>query len=213
MESIRGLLSQGNGKLGQYISHFDLPAVLTCPGRTSLCEKHCYARSGRFHFQAVKDKLEWNYQQSLSDDFVPRMVAEIKQKGVLVLRLHSSGDVFSVEYALKWLQIMKQCPRVRFYGYTRSWRNPEIAAVLKKMAALKCCRLWFSSDSESGAPSSIPSGVRVAYMKVSQDEKPTKHDLLFVIRKLKRTSASLPLLCPQQAGREDNCGSCGRCFQ
>jgi hypothetical protein len=39
MRSVRPLLAMGNGKLGQSIYHFDLPPVVTCPGRSSVCER------------------------------------------------------------------------------------------------------------------------------------------------------------------------------
>lgn len=41
MASVRSLLAMGNGKLGQSIYHFDLPAVFTCPGRSAVCERVC----------------------------------------------------------------------------------------------------------------------------------------------------------------------------
>lgn len=75
----------------------------------------------------VKRRLEWCLMQSKRADFARRMIAEIKRKGVLVLRIHCAGDFMNEEYAEKWLSIMKACPRVRFYFYSRSWRIPEIA--------------------------------------------------------------------------------------
>jgi hypothetical protein len=127
----------------------------------------------------------------------------------------NSRDLYSAEYALKWLEVMRQCPRVRFYLYSRSWRIEDIAVVLEQMAALKCCRVWFSIDCETGIPASIPPSVRLAYLQVDVDEEPELLDLLFVDRGLKSHAkrVSLPLLCPQQAGKAENCGSCGRCFQ
>lgn len=210
----RGLLVQGNRKIGSAIHHWDLPAVSTCPGRSDLCSAACYARSGRYRFKTVTDRLEWCYQQSLREDFSTRMVAEIKRKGALVVRLHCSGDLYSAEYALKWLEVMRQCPKVRFYLYSRSWRIESIAAVLEQMAALRCARIWFSIDSETGIPAKVPVGVRLAYLQVNQDEKPELLDLLFVVRRLRRHArrVSLPLLCPEQAGQAENCGDCKRCF-
>lgn len=215
MDTIRGLLTQGNAKLGLCISHFDLPAGETCPGQSELCSTHCYAKMGRFHFPAVEERLAWNYQQSLRTDFVSRMIAEIKRKGVLVVRLHCSGDLYSAEYALKWLEVMRQCPKVRFYLYSRSWRIEDIAPVLEQMAALRCCRVWFSVDCETGIPASIPPSVRLAYLQADEDEEPELLDLLFVVRRLKSYAkrVSLPMLCPHQAGKQDNCGSCGTCFR
>jgi hypothetical protein len=215
MQTMRGLLTQGNQKLGLAISHFDLPAGETCPGQSELCSTQCYAKKGRYHFKPVQERLEWNHRQSQRADFAKLMIAEIKRKGVLVVRLHCSGDLYSAEYALKWLEVMRQCPKVRFYLYSRSWRIESIAAVLEQMAALRCCRVWLSIDCETGVPASLPVGVRLAYLQVDKNEEPEQLDLLFVTRGLKSHAkrVSLPLLCPQQADKAENCGDCGRCFR
>jgi Gene product 88 len=107
------------------------------------------------------------------------MVKEIRRKGVIVLRVHVSGDFASAEYAQKWLDIFKQCPKVRFYGYTRSYRIPAIVSVLEQMAALKNVHLWYSLDSETGTPEHVPSGVRLAYLQISEEDQPEQADLLF----------------------------------
>lgn len=109
--SVRPLLVQGNGKLGQAISLWSLPAVSTCPGRSSICEHWCYAKSNHFLLPSVQERLKWNLAQIRRDDFVARMVNEIRRKGVLVLRIHVSGDFGTAEYAAKWMEIMKQCPK------------------------------------------------------------------------------------------------------
>lgn len=212
---IRGLLTLGNRKVGECIHLWSLPPVTTCPGRSEICEGACYARQGRYRFQAVKDRLLWNFEQSLRRDFVPRMVAEIRRKGVLVLRVHCSGDFYSREYAEKWLQIMRHCPGVRFYWYSRSWRVPEIADVLERMAALKGCRAWYSLDAETGVPARVPRGVRLAYLQVGEDERPELLDLMFRVRRLRRLRVPLSLVCPTERpgnGREINCGSCQKCW-
>lgn len=143
------------------------------------------------------------------------MVKEIRRKGVLVLRIYVSGDFYSEQYAGKWLEIMRQCPRVRFYLYTRSWRDPAIAEVLEKMAALRCCRIWYSIDGQTGVPQCVPVGVRLAYLQITEDEQPVCHDLLFVVKRLKKHAQRfrLPLLCDHQAEKRENCGECGKCFR
>ncbi len=215
---VRPLLTIGNGKLGQSISIWSIPAVSTCPGRSSICEKWCYAKSGHFLLSAVKERLAWNYEQSLRSDFTKRMVDEIRRKGVLVLRVHTAGDYYSKEYAEKWLEIMKQCPRVRFYAYSRSYRIPEIASVLEEMAKLRCFRLWYSIDLETGLPAYVPVGVRLAYLQVA-DDKPELADLMFRVRRLRRErkTIGLPMICPVETeqGKERGvtCGSCQHCFK
>jgi hypothetical protein len=164
----------------------------------------------------VKAHLAWCFEQSHRDDFVDRMVSDIRTNGVLVLRLHTSGDFPSVDYAKKWLAIMKRCPRVRFYGYTRSWRIPEIATVLEKMAALRCLKLWYSVDDETGIPDKVPPGVRLAHLQTAEEKHPKEADLVFRIRRLRKLP-SLPIVCDAETKEGKSlgttCGSCTRCFQ
>jgi hypothetical protein len=210
------LLQQGNSKLGRAIFAWSVPAIETCPGASALCRAHCYALKSRFRFAKVKAHLAWCLDQSRRDDFVERMCHEIRSNGVLVLRVHVAGDFGSVEYAEKWLAIMKRCPRVRFYLYSRSWRVPAIAKVLEKMAALSCTRIWYSADDETGIPEVVPKRVRLAFLQVKEADHPKESDLVFRIRKLRKL-ASLPIVCDAETKEGKalgtTCGSCARCFQ
>jgi hypothetical protein len=215
MRSVRPLLTMGNQKLGQSIFHFDLPAGVTCPGRSAVCEV-CYAMQGRFQFPQVQERLQWCYEQSRRRNFARRMAREVHHKGILVVRIHVSGDFFNAAYAAKWLEVMRQCPRAKFYFYTRSWRLPDIADVLEEMAALRCCRPWYSIDRDTGVPERVPVGVRLAYLQVTEGEQPELADLMFRVRRLRRQRQSLSLVCPHETpqGRSNdtNCGNCGRCW-
>lgn len=215
MRSVRGLLVQGNRKIGAAIHHFDLPAILTCPGRSAVCEQVCYATQGRFRFRTVQARLQWCYERSQRPDFVTRMVREIRRKGVLVVRIHVSGDFYSAAYAEKWLNVMRQCPRVRYYWYSRSWRVPEVGAVLEQMAALRCCRAWYSVDCATGLPERMPKGVRLAYLQDQEGQAPEHVDLLFVVRRWRRQAAklALPMLCPHEVDKAETCGFCGKCWR
>lgn len=175
----------------------------------------CCATRHRFQFEAVKERLAWNWQRSQEPNFVSRMVTEIRKKGVMVLRVHSAGDFATPAYAEKWLSVMKQCPRTRFYGYSRSYCIPEIAAVLEKMAALRCCKLWYSVDRDTGLPDWIPPGVRLAHLQVERDEI-VNADLVFRVRRLRKDKPiGLPMVCPseQPKKRVITCGGCRRCFE
>jgi hypothetical protein len=210
----RGLLVPGNSKLGEAIFHFDLPAVATCPGRSAVCEKVCYARDGRFRYAPVRRRLAWCLVQSRRRNFVENLSAEIAVRGVQVLRLHVAGDFYGAGYARKWLAVMRQRSRVRYFCYTRSWRVPAIAPVLEEMALLPQCRVWYSTDADTGAPARVPPGVRLAYLQTDLQEEPSAMDLRFVVHKLRPAARrlALPLLCPHEARRAESCGACGKCF-
>jgi hypothetical protein len=212
MDTVRGLLTLGNQKLGEGIHVWSLPAVSTCPGRTPTCQAACYATKSRFLLDAVKERLDWNYQESLKPDFADRMAAEVRMKGCQVIRIHVSGDYYDADYAEKWLWVMRNRPKPRYYFYTRSFRIPTILPVLEQMAALRCCRVWFSVDKD-GMPDRIPPGARLAYLQTEKDEEPELMDLRFIVRRLRKPSLSLPMLCPQERGEAENCGDCGKCFR
>ena len=217
METVRGLLSQGNAKVGEGIHLWGLPAGETCPGMSALCEKACYARKGRFKYPSVRARLEWNLERSRRPDFADLMAKEVRRKGCLVVRVHSAGDFYDAEYAQKWLWVMRQRPRTRYYFYSRSWRQPEIAEVLARMAALKCVRTWYSVDAETGRPDEAPPGVRIAYLRVDGSDDAAGADLVFRVRGLRSKRVGLDLVCPHETpkGRADdvNCGNCRQCWK
>jgi hypothetical protein len=212
MRRVRALLTLKNGKLGSSIFHFDLPAVTTCPGRSTICERVCYAKSGRFVTRKVKNRLAWCYRQSLREDFAERMIAVIRRLGAIVVRLHVSGDLYSADYARKWLEVMRQCAKVRFYLYSRSWRAAGILPWLARMAALSNVRVWFSCDAE-GQPETVPPGVRLAYLQHTPEVTPDGADLVFRVRGLRQARVGLPMACPQETDKQVNCGNCQYCWR
>jgi hypothetical protein len=219
MVTVRALLARGNSKLGSAIHHFDLPAVRTCPGRSSVCEAVCYATRNRFRTDPVRERLHWCLRRSRRADFADHVVDEVRQKGALVVRLHVSGDFYDAEYAQKWLSAIRRCRATAFYFYTRSWRVAEIEPVLAELAALENVVGWYSADADTGVPECVPPGVRIAWLQGDADE-PVAGDLVFRDRPLRAVpppKVALPLVCPSEtpAGRRanTNCGNCGHCWK
>ena len=218
MEIKRGLLTQANQKLGETLFHFDLPAVLTCPGRSSLCESKCYARRSRFLFPQVQQRMAWNYEQCKRKDFTDRMVRELYRKGVLVCRFHVSGDIFSPGYARKMIDIMKQSEHTRFFAYTRSWSVRTIEPLLREMADLDNLSLFFSADNETGMPADVPEKVRVAWMQVDESDDVEQADLVFRDKPLRSLPVTTTVkVCPTETveGRQKGttCATCGFCWR
>lgn len=122
---MRNYLSFSNSKLKQDdIYTFGIPAyrsasgVSTCPNAGE-CLKGCYARQGFYVMPSVRAAQEARLALALTDDFVDVIDAEIKRRGVKRLRIHDSGDFFSVEYFNRWLAVIQRNPQVRFYAYTK----------------------------------------------------------------------------------------------
>lgn len=136
-------LSHGNKKL---VSNQDtrfliwsIPPVSTCPYSTALCRKFCYAMKAFKAYPNARNAWAGNYEESLAHDFVESMLSELwgeiskpkynKAKQIIV-RIHESGDFYSKEYAVKWLNIAwnmelfkavhPNADKVKFMAYTKS---------------------------------------------------------------------------------------------
>ncbi len=117
------MFSPGNTKLGR-ILNFSLPPVTTCPGATSWCKKHCYARKGYLKAGSVQKRWQENYELTQREDFVDiavKLLERWKKKGYKIVRLHVAGDFYSQEYLNKWFEIARRLPDIKFVAYTRSW--------------------------------------------------------------------------------------------
>lgn len=118
-------LSFSNSKLkADGIFTFGIPAgksasgIVTCPNAGE-CSKGCYAMQGFYVMPSVRKAQEARLALALSDAFVETIDAEIKRRRVKRLRIHDSGDFFSVDYTNKWMEVIRRNPGVKFYAYTK----------------------------------------------------------------------------------------------
>jgi hypothetical protein len=107
------------------VLNFSLPAYKTESGKTVCpfakdCIKYCYAQKGNYRYPSVKKGLNKRYELSKTKNFVPMMNATITLERPTHVRIHDSGDFYSIEYLNKWLEIAKQNKDVIFYAYTKS---------------------------------------------------------------------------------------------
>ena len=208
-------LQPGNRKLGYLIWTWSLLAGKTCPGKTPLCSKLCYAKHGHFLLDSVKESMIENKRMADSENFVGWMTEEIRRHFARVVRLHVAGDFYAAEYTAKWLQIVRACPEVTFYGYSRSWREPEIAPVLRRLAREPNVRLWYSCDRQTGEPRGhgVP---RAWMMENDSDLPPFPVDLVFrdkrgtVLYRVDHTP-----VCSYDNGSKvpTTCSECQLCFK
>jgi hypothetical protein len=126
------LLTQNSELRPDGIFNWSLPAfgvrlnngktMNVCP-TAGACASFCYARNGTYNFSNVKAKHIKNLEFTLyePETFVQEMITECskpKMKNKYV-RIHDAGDFYSEEYLMNWLKIIKACPDVTFYAYTK----------------------------------------------------------------------------------------------
>lgn len=107
------------------VMNFSLPAYKTITGKTVCpfakdCVKYCYAQKGNYRFPSVIKGLNNRYELSKTADFVPKMNATIILERPTHVRIHDSGDFYSIAYLKKWVDIATQNKEVIFYAYTKS---------------------------------------------------------------------------------------------
>jgi protein gp88 len=205
------LLVNGNEKLGAGIGAFSIPSVTTCPGRTELCAKLCYA-------ERYQKRWGTDYTPKLKatkrEDFVKKMVAEAQWR--TLVRVHVSGDFYSSDYVQDWIEIARLCPKTTFYAYTRSWRDRRILPTLRKLGALSNFKLLFSCDRESGIPAWAPASSLVWMATDDGDLPPAAVKIVF---RVKRTTVMAKMagstICPKENGIKNpvTCGACKLCFK
>lgn len=141
MEKLKSLQLYGNKKLLDCVvngvsykyAQFNTRAVVDCPFATSGCRIACYATHGCHQFPSIKAARERSYQDTTRLDFVPRMIHTIESaleskryKGsTMILRLHESGDFYSLEYLKKWVNIFhhfSEHDNIIFCFYTKSFQ-------------------------------------------------------------------------------------------
>ena len=223
LENIRPNTGEGNTKLGSDITVWSLPAVLTCPGRTQLCERLCYATKHRFSTGRYLWSVMQNWITATLPFFVLWMVTRLTVLRAKTVRIHVSGDFFSPEYVRKWISVAKYVPGTTFYAYTRSWRvkdGGKMRKALEDFAALPNCYLWYSADRESGMPKrAAGQHVRIAYLAVSKDDiPPPDADLVFRDYRIRKGDVCKKLngvtVCPEEngVGKHIGCSKCRICF-
>jgi len=108
------------------IFNFSIPAYKTKSGKVTCpfaatCVKYCYAQKGNYtRFPIVQELMEKKYEISKQNNFNSLMNAEIKKKKATHIRIHDSGDFYSIKYLAKWIQIAEYNKEVIFYAYTKS---------------------------------------------------------------------------------------------
>jgi hypothetical protein len=207
---------------------FGLPAHVSCPGKTTVCEKICYAYTTERRFTSTnklvmhnwdvlqKVKTSTNKMVSLLDDAVnDYLVAHAKaekRRGSTyekVFRIHWDGDFFSVNYAKAWRQVILKHPEIQFWVYTRSFIGR--VNVIPVLADIPNLSLYLSVDDDNmDAAERIirdyPNVLVAALGKTFESATET------AVKVTKRRAPK----CPEQTGRfglvlDNGVGACVHC--
>ena len=156
-----------NRKLGKGIGAFNLPHATTCPGKTAVCARVCYAGKAARIYKTARESRQRNYVLSLHPDFAKHMMAEVIQRGFDKVRLHESGDVYSQEYLEKLFEACQGCAGTQFLMYTKSFHLDW---------ALKPDNLvvYWSTDSSTDL-STVPAGGVRAHLVLKGEPIPARH--------------------------------------
>ncbi len=217
------MLTPGNRKLGdKFIWGFGLPSGRAdlCTGMTALCRQHCYARRLERYRPHVRKHYERNYRLSQRPDFEHRLYHFLLAFDIRVVRLHTGGEFYSPTYAAKWLRLVRRLPQIRFFCYSRAWREPAIRPLLERLARQPNFRLWYSCDRQTGLPERVPPRVRLAWLMTDEkDQPPRQASLVFrVVRLRRRRQRRLRQVrvCPAEDGvprkKPVTCERCGLCW-
>ena len=129
----------GNEKLAKSIATFSLPAGHVCcfakdclamadretgkvtDGKDT--EFRCFAATQESRLPSLR-KSRWDNFEMLQAAGTIEAMGDLIQdslpKGILIVRVHVSGDFFSERYFLAWLNVALNNPAIVFYGYTKS---------------------------------------------------------------------------------------------
>lgn len=195
-------LEPGNKKTGQRSDYYNsvfvwnIPPVSTCPGRSSWCTKYCYNGDDRPDIYPIGIWADnwWGCvhdRQSVKESIIGKIR---NSPGKTALRIHSSGDFFSVEYINMWIEIVDLCPDVDFWAYTRSWTVPILLESLYELKERINLQLFASWDDTMRPP-------------------PKDWRLSFVDKHLPE-SKNITLNCPEQynLSKDKTCASCRYCL-
>lgn len=151
-------ISDGNKKVGK-IPSFSLPPVIACDGKyCSECRKYCYAKKAYRQYPSTKNAWDENFSIVQNDlvGFTKSMIAYFsKINAPRVFRIHVSGDFFSLDYLMAWVEIAKSTDCI-IYGYTKSfdifnayfamYGNLPKNLIVRASANCDCCQIQAKND-------------------------------------------------------------------
>ena len=174
---------------------WNLPPVATCPGASEWCTVHCYNADPRTDIFPLKKWLNnWalsHHTPKIVEKYIVHAIRSVD--GKVALRIHSSGDFYSIPYIRLWQRIVKSLPETDFWTYTRSWVFNDLLAELETLRLLKNIQVFASWDTTMPPP---PPEWRKAIVVSTADE-----------------IQSSGIICPEQTNNVPDCAHCRYCIR
>lgn len=154
----------------------------TCPN-AGVCGAFCYAKQGAYQFNNVKRAHIAKLELVLSDPdkWVQMMLTELKKKKYegKYIRIHDSGDFFSLGYAERWLLIAKLTPHSIFYTYTKevkmlkqlTWAFPSNFIVIYSYGGKQDHLIDPETDRHSDVFTDYDQMIALGYNDIGEDDK------------------------------------------
>lgn len=186
---------KGNKKTGETNSRgeivlvWNLPPVVTCPGADS-CLEFCYNADTRINVFPIESWcVNWFWALNKKDACIEKINNILKCYDNPVVRVHSSGDFFSIDYVKMWVEIANQNPHAKFWAYTRSWKVNDLAEAIQRLSQVSNFNLFASINKNEKSPS----GMRWCF--VGEDDRLEGY-----------------FNCPEQYINGPQCIECRECF-
>lgn len=173
-------------RTGWPIYHLALEERATCPASCSVWAE-CY---GNTTFRSRRHAVD--------DALIPAMQAELRFLAAehpdgFLIRLHSLGDFYSVEYLQAWADLLDEIPQLHVFGFTarREDADDSESRRIAKGIAWLSREAWDRFAIRFSRPEPGPQGSAV--VKADPGVKGQ-------------------VVCPAQTGGTDCCGTCGLCW-
>ena len=197
MESPRFLVSgHNNPKLGKAVTkgpRTGWPIFQVTLEERATCPRSCPVWAGCYG-----NAMPYARRHKVDDDLIPALRGEVmtvarQHPEGLLIRLHTLGDFYSVEYVLMWAELLARLPQLHVFGYTARRVDDEdpLTRKIAQAIALLTAAMWErfairTSHAEFGPQRSV----------VVQED-PNLPDVI---------------MCPAQASATEACATCGLCW-
>jgi len=150
-------ISKGNSKLGA-IPSVSLPSIKTC--RNCACQEKCYAQKLERLRPAVRNAYQHNLEVLQKDPETYWREVEASIMMSRFFRFHVSGDIPSMEYFAKMVEVAKRNPHCEILCFTKKYeivnKYIENCEVLKySKLVFPDCMLGMPADTDPVIPENL----------------------------------------------------------